>query len=114
MADWNKINDFASFNKEYKSYKHFLKLLFSQEKNPNFIPHLKVYLQELNSFEKEENIGNVNLKRMKALTKIVEQVQVAQKSVFEYAMNQQIVNYLMHGLKVCDEETIVKMSKKCE
>ncbi len=114
LSDWNKINDFACVHKEFKAYKHFLKLLFSQEKEPNILPHLRVYLEEIASVETKDDIGSVNLKKMTLLTQVVTQIKIAQNSTFEFPKQQQILNYLVYGIKVCDADTIVKLSKKCE
>lgn len=48
---WYVINNFASYEGNYKVYRHNLKKLFGSGKLPNVLPYVGLYLRDLTALE---------------------------------------------------------------
>lgn len=114
---WEKINSLVNYKGNYKAYRSSKKKIFLSSKTPNILPYMGLYLKDLTALEEAGNLdkkgGPVNFHKMRILASIIGEIQQAQRSLFLFERNQEIITSLL-SFGGMDEETLYQLSKKCE
>jgi len=114
---WNTISEFTSFKNNYKNYRDYIGRLFASSKTRNVMPYIGLYLKDLTFIEQNENFdgaGAVNFYKMRMVAAVISDIQKAQQSNFNFKKKVDLLSYLTYGLLLHDEDTIWKLSMKCE
>jgi len=84
----------------------------------NVMPYFGMFLKDLTLIEENTTIihtvGAVNFFKMRMVANLIAEIQKAQKSIFNFTKNIELLSYLYYGLPRLDEDTIWKLSRVCE
>eukprot|EP01114_Cavostelium_apophysatum_P001163 TRINITY_DN10990_c0_g3_i2.p1 TRINITY_DN10990_c0_g3~~TRINITY_DN10990_c0_g3_i2.p1 ORF type:complete len:659 (+),score=128.20 TRINITY_DN10990_c0_g3_i2:52-1977(+) len=116
-SQWEKLQRFTSFNRNYKVYRSTLKHLLAAQGSANVIPYFGLYLKDLTLLDENSNFtqkGAVNFLKMRRVADVISDLQRAQKSIFNIPRNAKLMAFLRHGLLQLDDDQIWDLSMKCE
>jgi hypothetical protein len=115
---WETLQKFTSVRSNYKNYRHHMKKMFQTSKShQNVLPYFGLFLRDLTAIEETSSVdktGAVNFHKMRLVAAVIEDVQRAQKSIFNFEKDIALVSYLMLGTKQLDEDTMDAESRKRE
>lgn len=115
---WKTISTFASYENNYKSYRNYMRELFSSSTTQNVMPFLGLYLKDLTFIEDGNanfsDSGAVNFFKMRMVASVISDIQRAQKSSFNFTKKLDVLSFLSYGLLIHDEDQIWKLSTQCE
>jgi len=115
---WEILEQFTSVYSNYKNYrKHIKKLFKTSTIHNNVMPYFGLYLKDLTAIEETASNytrGAINFHKMRLFASIIENILQAQKSIFNFEKDLNTLAVLGYGIRVFDEETIIRLSKKRE
>jgi len=117
-GQWQKLQDFVSYQGNYKVYRNTMKKLLKGPFSHNVMPYFGMFLKDLTLIEENttiiRNVGAVNFYKMRMVANLIGEIQKAQKSIFNFNKNVELLSFLYYGLPRLDEDTVWKLSRICE